>query len=96
MTLEAHLPDRDAPPVPPAARLADVLGKATAHGARAVRERRAPRWDTVEDALADPAWSATADTVVRPAARLLLTSLNRLSDALHGASHQGEGPAGHG
>ncbi|OSZ61965.1 hypothetical protein OQI_02205 [Streptomyces pharetrae CZA14] len=95
MLLEAHLPDRDAPPVPPAARLADALRKATAHGARAVRERRAPRWETVEDALADPAWPA-ADTVVRPAARLLLTSLDRLSDALHGASEHGNGPARHG
>ncbi|AIR99695.1 hypothetical protein [Streptomyces glaucescens] len=55
MPLQARLPDRDAPPVPPAARRADALREATAHGARAVRERRDPRWETVQAALTDPA-----------------------------------------
>ncbi|MEV5339520.1 FUSC family protein [Streptomyces sp. NPDC052676] len=84
MLLEAHLPDRAAPPVPAAAHLADTLRKATVQGAKAVREHRVPRWDAVRAALTDPAWAGTSDTVVRPAARLLLTTLTTLSEALNG------------
>ena len=88
MLLEAHLPDRAAPPVPPATHLADALRKATAQGAKAVREHRVPRWDAVRAALTDPAWAGTSDTVVRPAARLLLTTLTTLSEALNGTPAQ--------
>ncbi|MER6346165.1 FUSC family protein [Streptomyces sp. NPDC001595] len=84
MLLEAHLPDRDAPPVPPADRLAETLRRATAQGAKAVRERRVPRWDAVREVLDDSSWADVADTVVRDTAELLLKSLTDLSDALDG------------
>ncbi|MFD5080360.1 FUSC family protein [Streptomyces sp. NPDC058371] len=51
MLMEAHLPDRNAAPVPAAARLADALRTATEQGAKSVRERRIPRWDAVREAL---------------------------------------------
>jgi uncharacterized membrane protein YccC len=86
MLLEAHLPDRDAPPVPAAARFAEALRKATHQGARAVRERRVPRWDAVREAL--EAWDAEGvpqdgpEAFVRRGAGLLLDSLVELSEAL--------------
>ncbi|MFJ8082048.1 FUSC family protein [Streptomyces sp. NPDC096205] len=82
MLMEAHLPDRDAPALPPAARLADALRTATEAGARAVRERRVPDWTAVRDALEDPEWADVADTVVQQSARLLLRHLTELSEAL--------------
>jgi uncharacterized membrane protein YccC len=85
MLMEAHLPDRDATPVPAAARLAQTLRKATEEGAKAVRERRVPKWDAVRAALDE--WDAEGvtdvpDRVVRRGAGLLLTTLEELSDAL--------------
>ncbi|WP_369248210.1 FUSC family protein [Streptomyces sp. R41] len=86
MLLEAHLPDRDALPVPPAARFAEALPKATRQGAKAVRERRVPRWDTVREAL--EAWDREGvpkdgpAAFVRQGARLLLEALDELSEAL--------------
>ncbi|MEV5611545.1 FUSC family protein [Streptomyces sp. NPDC052225] len=82
MLMEAHLPDRDATPVPAAAALADALRTATADGARALRERRVPRWKPVRDAL--DAWDGEGvpDRVVRRGAGLLLETLEDLSDAL--------------
>ncbi|CAL9496762.1 hypothetical protein SUDANB105_03330 [Streptomyces sp. enrichment culture] len=67
MLLEAHLPDHAAPPLPPAARLADALRKATAHGAKAVRDRRVPDWDTVRATLEDPSWTNPPPKPERPA-----------------------------
>ncbi|MFE6805834.1 FUSC family protein [Streptomyces sp. NPDC057681] len=82
MLMEAHLPERDATPVPAAARLAKALRTATEDGARAVRERRAPRWQAVRDALADWDGEGVPDRVVRRGAGLLLEALEDLSDAL--------------
>ncbi|QCX78241.1 Inner membrane protein YccS [Streptomyces sp. YIM 121038] len=82
MLMEAHLPERGAPPVPAAARFADALRTATAQGARAVRERRVPDWGPVREAL--DAWDGEGvpDRVVRRGAGLLLQALDDLSDAL--------------
>ncbi|MGA4840445.1 FUSC family protein [Streptomyces sp. G45] len=82
MLLEAHLPDRGAPPVPAAARLAEALRTATEQGAKAVRERRVPTWAPVREAL--DAWDSAGapDRVVRRGARLLLAALDDLSEAL--------------
>lgn len=93
MLLEAHFPDRDAPPVPAAARFAEALRTATERGARAVRERRVPHWDEVSKALA--AWdeeheadeagargAPAPDAFVRRGAGLLHQALDELSDAL--------------
>ncbi|WP_406338245.1 FUSC family protein [Streptomyces sp. NBC_00649] len=82
MLMEAHLPERDATPVPAAARLAKALRTATEDGARAVRERRVPRWQAVRDALADWDGEDVPDRVVRRGAGLLLEALEDLSDAL--------------
>ncbi|MFE6226693.1 FUSC family protein [Streptomyces sp. NPDC057854] len=81
MLLEAHLPDRDAPPVPAAAGLAEVLREATERGAKAVRERTVPAWDDLRETVA--AWDTeVADPLLRKAARLLLAALDDLSAAL--------------
>ncbi|MET9493558.1 FUSC family protein [Streptomyces sp. NPDC006552] len=82
MLMEAHLPERDATPVPAAAALADALRTATRDGARALRERRVPRWGPVRAAL--EAWDGEGvpDRVVRRGAGMLLEALEALSDAL--------------
>ncbi|MFG3286034.1 FUSC family protein [Streptomyces sp. NPDC048111] len=82
MLMEAHLPERDAVPVPAAAALAEALRTATEQGAKAVRERRVPRWDAVEQAL--DAWDGEGvpDRVVRRGAGLVLHCLDDLTDAL--------------
>ncbi|MEU8483617.1 FUSC family protein [Streptomyces sp. NPDC048641] len=82
MLMEAHLPEREATPVPAAARLAKALSTATEDGARAVRERRVPNWQAVRDALADWDGEGVPDRVVRRGAGLLLEALEELSDAL--------------
>ncbi|MFD3561974.1 FUSC family protein [Streptomyces sp. NPDC058686] len=82
MLMEAHLPEREATPVPAAARLAKALSTATEDGARAVRERRVPSWQAVRDALADWDGEGVPDRVVRRGAGLLLEALEELSDAL--------------
>ncbi|MFD0357939.1 FUSC family protein [Streptomyces sp. NPDC127110] len=80
MLLEAHLPDRDGDPVPGAAELARAVREATGAGAKAVRERRVPRWDGVRELLAD--WEAAGPGVLRGAAGQLLESLDEVSEAL--------------
>ncbi|GAA3080782.1 hypothetical protein GCM10010449_01030 [Streptomyces rectiviolaceus] len=82
MLMEAHLPDRDATPVPAAARLAQALRKSTEDGAKAVRERRVPKWEAVRKALDEWDGEGVPDRVVRRGAGLLLTTLEELSDAL--------------
>ncbi|MGW6056875.1 FUSC family protein [Streptomyces sp. NPDC055189] len=82
MLMEAHLPDRDATPVPAAARLAEALRKSTEDGAKAVRERRVPKWEAVRKALDEWDGEGVPDRVVRRGAGLLLTTLEELSDAL--------------
>ncbi|MEU9715675.1 FUSC family protein [Streptomyces sp. NPDC047976] len=80
MLLEAHLPDRDRDPVPGAAELARAVREATGAGAKAVRERRVPRWDGVRELLAG--WEAPGPDVLRGAAGQLLESLDEVSEAL--------------
>ncbi|MFF1693227.1 FUSC family protein [Streptomyces sp. NPDC058257] len=82
MLMEAHLPDRDATPVPAADHLAEALRKSTEDGAKAIRERRVPKWEAVREAL--DAWDGDGvpDRVVRRGASLLLATLQELSDAL--------------
>ncbi|MGA6220730.1 FUSC family protein [Streptomyces umbrinus] len=81
MLLEAHLPERGATPVPPAARFADALRESTHKGAKAIRERRVPTWDAVREAL--DAWETEdTDAVVRNTATLVLDTLTELSEAL--------------
>ncbi|MET9350341.1 FUSC family protein [Streptomyces termitum] len=81
MLLEAHLPERDAEPLPAAAGLAEALREATERGARAVRERRVPEWDGLRETVA--AWDTeVADPLLRKAARLLLDALDELSTSL--------------
>ncbi|WP_051819706.1 FUSC family protein [Streptomyces sp. NRRL S-920] len=82
MLMEAHLPERDATPVPAAARLADALRRSTEQGAKAVRERRVPRWEAVRTALEEWDGEGVPDRVVRRGAGLLLTTLEDLSNAL--------------
>ncbi|MCX3063233.1 FUSC family protein [Streptomyces beihaiensis] len=82
MLMEAHLPERDAVPVPAAAALADALRTATREGARAIRERREPCWTPVAEALAVWDGEGVPDRVVRRGAGLLLDALEDLSDAL--------------
>jgi hypothetical protein len=81
MLLEAHLPERGATPVPPAARFADALRESTHKGAKAIRERRVPTWDAVREAL--DAWETEdTDKDVRNTATLVLDTLTELSEAL--------------
>ncbi|MGB8942855.1 MAG: hypothetical protein WCD21_21830, partial [Streptomyces sp.] len=82
MLMEAHLPDRDATPVPAAHRLAEALRKATEDGAKAVRERRVPKWEAVRKALDEWDGEGVPDRVVRRGAGLLLSTLEEVSDAL--------------
>ncbi|MEU8890307.1 FUSC family protein [Streptomyces sp. NPDC048442] len=98
MLMEAHLPARDTTPVPAAASLADALHRDVTDAARAVRERRAPKWDTYRAALA--AWEADYsdhavgdDKVVRKGAGLLLEALDELTDALAGEGPRPKGSA---
>ncbi|MGW7069535.1 FUSC family protein [Streptomyces sp. NPDC054855] len=85
MLMEAHLPDRDATPVPAAERLAQALRKSTEDGAKAVRERRVPKWEAVREALGEWDGEGVPDRVVRRGAGLLLATLDELSDALNTA-----------
>ncbi|MFE4056014.1 FUSC family protein, partial [Streptomyces sp. NPDC059096] len=88
MLMEAHLPERGVTPVPAAAGLAETLREATQQGAKDLRERRVPRWDTVREELARWDGEGVPDQVVRSGAGLLLDALEELSAALE------EGPAG--
>ncbi|MFI0978421.1 FUSC family protein [Streptomyces sp. NPDC021093] len=95
MLMEAHLPARDTTPVPAAATLADALHRDVTDAARAVRERRAPKWDTFRAAL--DAWDAEDttgdDKVVRKGAGLLLEALDELTEALAGEGPRPKGNA---
>ncbi|MFB7101021.1 MULTISPECIES: FUSC family protein [Streptomyces] len=81
MLLEAHLPERGAPPLPAAAGLAEALREATERGAKAVRERGEPVWDDLRETVA--AWDTeVTDPLLRKAGRLLVDALDDLSAAL--------------
>ncbi|MER5201910.1 FUSC family protein [Streptomyces sp. NPDC002825] len=82
MLLEAHLPERGAPPVPAAATLAESLHRSTERGAKQVRERREPHWDDLRGTVT--AWSAEPPDhfLLDKGAVLLLDTLEELTTAL--------------
>ncbi|MEW1696613.1 FUSC family protein [Streptomyces sp. NPDC091278] len=82
MLLEAHVPERGAPPVPGAAVLAEALHRATERGAKEVRERRAPQWEELRETV--DAWSAEPPDhfLLHKGAVLLLEVLDELTTAL--------------
>jgi hypothetical protein len=83
MLLETHLPTRDGPPVPEAARFAEAVEADTAQAARDVRVRRNPEWGRVEKAL--DAWDdggGVQERVVRRGAELQLRALEDLTTAV--------------
>ncbi|MDQ8707830.1 FUSC family protein [Streptomyces sp. LHD-70] len=82
MLMEAHLPERGTTPVPPAARLADALRESTERAAKDLRERRVPDWEPVRAVLRDWNGDGLPDRVVRRGGRLLLESLDELSECL--------------
>ncbi|MFF0555451.1 FUSC family protein [Streptomyces sp. NPDC004266] len=82
MLLEAHLPERGAPPVPAAAVLAESLRRSTERGAKEVREHREPHWDDLRETVT--AWSAQPPDhfLLHKGAALLLECLEELTTAL--------------
>ncbi|MFI8517821.1 FUSC family protein [Streptomyces sp. NPDC085481] len=84
MLLEAHLPERGAPPVPAAAALAEALRRTTERGAKAVRERKVPGWGDLRETVT--AWNegegAPDHFLLVKGAALLLEALDELSAAL--------------
>ncbi|WP_369144955.1 FUSC family protein [Streptomyces sp. R44] len=82
MLLEAHLPERGAPPVPAAAALAESLHRSTERGAKQVRERREPHWDDLRETVT--AWSVEPPDhfLLDKGAVLLLETLEELTTAL--------------
>ncbi|MFG2641359.1 FUSC family protein [Streptomyces sp. NPDC048370] len=81
MLMEAHLPERGAPPVPAAATLAEALRHATERGGKAVRERRVPEWDELRETVAS-CGPLMEDPLLRKGAGLLLDALDDLAAAL--------------
>ncbi|MDI3389598.1 FUSC family protein [Streptomyces sp. B-S-A8] len=86
MLMEAHLPERGTTPVPPAALLAAALRETTERAAKDVRERRVPDWESVREVLRDWDGEGLPDRVVRRGGRLLLESLDELSESLDTAA----------
>ncbi|MFI9111977.1 FUSC family protein [Streptomyces venezuelae] len=82
MLMEAHLPERGAPPVPAAAALAESLRRATERGAKEVRERRAPQWDDLRETV--DGWSDDPPDhfLLHKGAVLLLQALDEVTTAL--------------
>ncbi|MGW8355958.1 FUSC family protein [Streptomyces wedmorensis] len=82
MLMEAHLPERGAPPVPAAAALAEALRRATERGAKEVRERREPQWEDLRETVA--AWSADPPDhfLLHKGSVLLLEALDEVTVAL--------------
>ncbi|WP_406059529.1 FUSC family protein [Streptomyces sp. NBC_01077] len=82
MLMEAHLPERGAPPIPAAATLAESLRRATERGAKDVRERKAPRWDDLRETV--DAWSDDPPDhfLLHKGAVLLLEALDEVTTAL--------------
>ncbi|MFJ3584821.1 FUSC family protein [Streptomyces sp. NPDC090127] len=81
MLMEAHLPERGAPPVPAAATLAEELRRSTERAGKAVRERRAPEWDELRETIAT-CGPLMEDPLLRKGAGLLLDALDDLAEAL--------------
>ncbi|MFJ6578635.1 FUSC family protein [Streptomyces sp. NPDC091368] len=88
MLLEAHLPERGAPPVPAAAALAEALRRSAERGAKEVRERGEPHWEDLRETIA--AWSAAPPDhfLLDKGAALLLSCLEELTTALTESSRR--------
>ncbi|MBD0707654.1 MULTISPECIES: FUSC family protein [unclassified Streptomyces] len=82
MLLEAHVPERDASPVPAAGLLAEALRRSTERGAKEVREGRVPRWEELRRTV--EAWKTAPPDhfLLSKAATLLLEVLEELTTAL--------------
>lgn len=89
MLLEAHLPERGAPPLPAAATLAESLRRSTERGAKEVRERGEPHWEDLRETVT--AWSTDPPDhfLLDKGAVLLLDCLEELTTALTGAGRSG-------
>lgn len=94
LLMEAHLPPRDAAPLPGAARFATALRETTAVAAQAVRERRAPDWRPLDPVLAEWRGGPPADRIVRRGGELLTETLGELAEALRPRSPGRGHPAG--
>ncbi|MCX2182290.1 FUSC family protein [Streptomyces sp. SKN60] len=93
MLLEAHLPERGAPPVPEAAALAEALRTVTERGAKSVRDRKAPPLAELRETI--EAWEradAPDHFLLRKGALLLLAALEELSAALGGGGADASRP----
>jgi uncharacterized membrane protein YccC len=96
LLMEAHLPPRDAPPSPGAARFAQALRESTATAAAEVRARRAPSWQPLREVL--DGWPAGPgeERIVRRGAELVGETLDDLAEALRPRSLGRRHPAGGG
>ncbi|MGW7432873.1 FUSC family protein [Streptomyces sp. NPDC054861] len=88
MLMEAHLPERGAPPVPAAATLAEALRRATERGAKEVRERGEPGWEELRETVT--AWQAAPPDhfLLHKGAELLLEALDEITTALAPSPHR--------
>lgn len=95
MLIEAHLPDegagRDAPPLPAAAALAEVLRHATQEAADAMREHRLPEWEPLHEVVDLWGTKEASDAVLRGGAVQLLAALDELAEAMAASPHH-DGP----
>ncbi|MFG2581349.1 FUSC family protein [Streptomyces malaysiensis] len=83
MLVEAHLPEREAPPSPEAADFAETLRRSIPEAADAVRERRPPEWTAVHASL--ERWQDAAGDrpgVAPRGAGQLVDALDDLAEAL--------------
>ncbi|MFI9102016.1 FUSC family protein [Streptomyces fildesensis] len=86
MLMEAHLPGRDADPVPSAAEFARVLRETVAESAQAVRDGEPPRWDAVRAVLDGWQGDTTRERMVRRGAELQMETLDEFEEALRSRS----------
>jgi uncharacterized membrane protein YccC len=102
LLMEAHLPQRGAPPLPEAGVFAAALRKTTSAAGYEIRERRTPDWSALREVLAG--WEGGAAVgaplaegrgrVVRRGAELLTETLDELAEALRPRSLGRRHPAG--
>lgn len=86
MLMEAHLPGRNAAPIPAAAAFARVLREAAADSAQQVRDGAPPRWDAARAALDGWPGDSSQERMVRRGAELLVETLDEFQEALRSRS----------
>ncbi|MDJ0345217.1 FUSC family protein [Streptomyces sp. H10-C2] len=86
MLMEAHLPGRNAEPVPAAAEFARVLREAVTESAQAVRDRDTVDWDAVRVALDGWHGDGAQERMVRRGAELLVDTLDEFEEAVRSRS----------